>query len=117
MKHAKLAVIAALTGLVLATPALAGPYDNFPLEDSAAKAVRARAAAAPASTAPATPQKVCFLFNPPSFDRQWQVACDPKAPTTEPTKMCRIMTTTGWDAALFTEPCENQVNRAKAGGK
>ena len=113
MKHATLAAIAGLTGLVLATPALAGPYDNFPLEDSAAKAVRERAAASPS----VGPQKVCFLFNPPSFDRQWQVPCDPKAPTSAPTKMCRIMTTSGWDAALFTEPCENQEKRAKASGK
>lgn len=117
MKHAKWAVISALTGLALAIPALAGPYDNFPIEDSAAKAVRARMATAPAQPVPATPQKVCFLFDPPSIDRQWQVACDPKAPTAEPMKMCRIMTTSGWDAALFTEPCENQEKRAKASGK
>lgn len=93
----------AFAGLVQA----GSPYDNFPLTDSAAETVKKPPAM------PAGPSgKVCYLFNPPSFDRQWAVSCDPSAPKPEPTKMCRIMTTSGWDAVLFTEPCANQEARA-----
>lgn len=92
----------ALAGLVQA----GSPYDNFPLTDLAVAVVK------PQQSVPAGPTgKVCYLFNPPSFDRQWTVSCDPSAPKPEPTKMCRIMTTSGWDAALFTEPCANQEAR------
>ena len=34
--------------------------------------------------------KKCYLFNPPSIDRQWTVPREPKAPIAEPMKMCRI---------------------------
>lgn len=98
------AAAVALLQLAFAGQVQAGsPYDNFPKTDSAAEAVKQQRATPPGPTG-----RVCYLFNPPSFDRQWTVSCDPSAPKPEPTKMCRIMTTSGWDAALFTEPCANQ---------
>ena len=55
--------------------------------------------------------KQCYLFNPPGYDRQWTIPCEPSPPPT-PTKMCRISNTSGWDAALFTAPCEPVANAA-----
>lgn len=72
--------------------------------------VFANAASTPGKSAgalppPAAAAKQCYLFNPPSYDRQWTVPCEPTA-VSAPTKMCPISNTMGWDAALFTAPCE-----------
>jgi hypothetical protein len=91
------------------------PIDNFPMEDRAAEALKPLMAMAQAQGIK-TEVKRCFLFNPPSFDRQWTAPCDPAAPMTPPMKMCRISNTIGWDAALFTEPCENAERRKGSSG-
>lgn len=101
------AITVAMLQLTFAGQAQAGPYDSFPLKDAAGEAAKK-----PPSAQAVPAGKICYLFNPPSFDRQWTVLCDPSAARPEPTKMCRIMTTSGWDAALFVEPCANQEARA-----
>ena len=92
------------------------PIDNFPMEDRAAEALKPVMASNQARGIKADAKR-CYLFNPPSIDRQWTVPCDPAAPMAEPMKMCRISTTIGWDAALFLEPCENAEKRKGSSGR
>lgn len=102
-----LAALAMQAGFL--TPVKADVYDNFPLENRAADALKPVVA----TTVPPTARKTCYLYNPPTYDRLWTVPCEPLTQVAEPMKMCRINNVTGWDAALMLEPCSNIEWRKK----
>lgn len=93
--------------------AYASPIDNFPIEDRAADAIKQMRKSLPPGSM--TETKPCYLYNPRNFDQMFTVPCD--APTVAPMKMCRIYDIPGFDAAQFTEPCENVERRKGLSGR
>jgi len=93
--------------LLLSANAMAGsPVDNFPLEDSAAVALKNFSLKA--NNLSDQPEKKCYFFNPPQADTlHWTVPCSPPKEVAPPVKMCRFFDSPGLDVAAWMVPCES----------